>query len=275
MRTHGEREAPAWVDHPDLVPYYETHRNRLADLYPSERRFLPWLAAHAASVLDVGCGAGGFAAVWRALSPSISYTGVDISGSLVEAARRAHPEHDFMRADCAAGLPLEDGFADAVVALGWLHWEERYAAALRELWRVAARFLFFDLRLLDASGPDATGAQRLALTGDWDGRTTVPYICASWPRTAELLLSLGPARILGHGYWGAPAGTVVGVNEQVCFATFVLERQGSDPHSGLGLRPEVALDLPLRWPERLESGVHLRDEAALAQMLRDAEKGES
>jgi len=271
VQTNGPSEAPAWVDHPDLVQYYETHRNRLADLYPSERRFLPWLAANAESVLDVGCGAGGFAAVWRELSPSIRYTGADISAPLVEAARRAHPEHEFLQADAAGGLPFEGGYADAVVALGWLHWEERYAAALSELWRVARRFVFFDLRLLDASGPDATGAQRVALTGDWDGRTTVPYICASWPRVAELLLSLNPARILGHGYWGAPAGTVVGVNEQVCFATFVLERPDSGPRS----RPEVALDLPLRWPERLESAVDLQDATALAELLCEAEEGDS
>lgn len=261
----------AWVDHPDLVEYYETHRNRLADLYPSERRFLPWLAAQAESVLDVGCGAGGLAAVWTGLSPSIRYSGVDISAPLIEAARRAHPEHEFVRADAGTDLPFDDGYGDAVVALGWLHWEERYAAALTELWRVARRFVFFDLRLLDASGADATGAQRLALTGDWDGRTTVPYICAAWPRVAELLLSLQPARILGHGYWGAPAGTVVGVNDQVCFATFVLERSGSSGRS----RTEVALDLPLRWPEHLESTVHLLGAAALAGMLGDAEEGVS
>ena len=75
----------------------------------------------------------------------------------MEAARRAHPEHDFLRADCAAGLPLEDRFADVAVALGWLHWEERYAGALSELWRVAGRYVFFDLRLRDV---DWTGYDR-------------------------------------------------------------------------------------------------------------------
>lgn len=271
MQSHGPSGAPAWADHPDLVKYYETHRNRLGDLYPSERRFLPWLASHAESVLDVGCGAGGFAQVWSACRPSIRYTGVDISAPLVEAARRAHPEHDFLQADCAAGLPLKDGFADAVVALGWLHWEERYVAALHELWRVTRRFLFLDLRLLDSSGPDMTGSQRLALTGDWDGRTAVPYLCLAWPRIAERLLSLEPARILGHGYWGVPAATVTGVNEQVCFATFVLERRGTRR----GSCPEVALDLPLRWPERLEPMVRLQDATALAELLGDAGKGVS
>ena len=233
-----------WVDHPDLVEYYANHRGRPEELYPSERRFLPWLAAHAASVLDVGCGAGGFANIWRAYGPAIRYTGADISAPLVHAAREAHPEHEFIHADCAAGLPLDDRFADVVAALGWLHWEQRYARALAELWRVSGRYAFFDLRLTDVAGADLTGTQRLALTRDWDGRTTVPYICAPWPRVAELLLALAPGRILAHGYWGPPAATVTGVTRDVCFATFVLERA----EDGAADRPEVALDLPLSWP---------------------------
>lgn len=253
--------APDWADHPDLVAYYETHRSRLSDLYPSERRFLPWLAAAADSVLDVGCGAGGFAEAWRACRPSISYTGVDVSAPLVAAARRAHPELEFFQADCADGVPLGDGYADVVSAMGWLHWEPRYAAALAELWRLTRRYSFFDLRLVDRSGPDTSAVQRLALTADWDGRTTVPYICASWPHVAELLLDLGPARILAHGYWGRPAETVIGVDSNICFATFVLERGNS------GGRPEVVLDLPLEWPRALSSRVDLAGAGRLDEIV--------
>lgn len=257
--------APDWADHPDLVAYYETHRNRLSDLYPSERRFLPWLAASADSVLDVGCGAGGFAEAWRACRPSISYTGVDVSGPLVAAARRAHPEHEFLQADCADGVPLADAYADVVSAMGWLHWETRYARALTELWRLAGHYAFFDLRLVAGPGPDIRAVQRLALTAEWDGRTTVPYICASWPGVAALLVGLGAARILAHGYWGRPAETVMGVDSDICFATFVVER--GDP----ALRPKVALDLPLPWPRELSDRVRLEGAGRLDEIVGVAE----
>jgi hypothetical protein len=118
---------------------------------------------------------------------------------------------------------------------------------------VSGRYTFFDLRLLDTDGPDVAARQRLALTADWDERTTVPYICTAWPRVAELLLRLGPGRILAHGYWGAPADTVMGVEQEVCFATFVLER----PEVGATERPEAELDLPLSWPEDLAGAVRL------------------
>ena len=64
-----------WAEHPDLVEYYSAHRDKAEDLYPSEARFLPWLAGRTGDVLDVGCGAGGFADVWRHFNPGIRYGG--------------------------------------------------------------------------------------------------------------------------------------------------------------------------------------------------------
>jgi SAM-dependent methyltransferase len=261
--------ARSWADHPDLVEYYAAHRNRPEELYPSERRFLPWLAARAQSVLDVGCGAGGFLEVWRAYRPTLAYTGVDLSEPLIHAARANYTGQDFVQADCVDGLPLKDGFADVVAALGWLHWEQHYERALWELWRVTGRYLFFDLRLIDRAAVSASGTQRLALIGEWDGHTTVPYICASWPTVAELLEQLEPARILAHGYWGRPAGTVVGVDGEVCFATFVLERA----HPGTRSRLEVALELPLDWPSTADSAVTVGDRDRLAQIVPPVQDG--
>jgi len=239
MTATGE---PDWVEHPDLVEFYSHGRSRPEDVYPSEERFLPWLAAAAGSVLDVGCGAGGFAAIWDHYRPGIDYVGVDASAALVEAARRLHPGARFEQADGAGELPFPDAFADVVAGLGWLHLEPRYRQALPELWRVTRERLFFDIRLQTRSESEEVGAQRLALAGEWDGTTTIPYIAAPWARVAQALVGLRPERILGYGYSGAPASTVEGMKEPICFATFVLERgAGSDA-------PEVALELPLAWP---------------------------
>jgi SAM-dependent methyltransferase len=228
-----------WVDHPELVEFYSTHRRRPEDLYPSERRYLPELATSAERVLDVGCGAGGFAQIWRAYNPAIDYTGVDASAALIDAARRLHPDATFAQADGAGPLPFPDRGFDVVAALGWLHLEPRYPDALRELWRVAGGALFFDVRLLDRDA-DLIGRQRLALTGEWDGTTTIPYVCASWPGLARRLVELGPRRIRAHGYLGEPAATVSGVPHEVCLTTVVLER-GDGPL-------ELDLELPLEWP---------------------------
>jgi SAM-dependent methyltransferase len=230
----------SWTEHPDLVEFYTGHRDSPDELYPSERRFIPWLAEESRSLLDVGCAAGGFATIWRHWNPDLTYAGVDVSEPLVEAARRLHPDCRFEVADCAEGLPFGDQEFDAVQALGWLHWEPRWALALSEMWRVTERRLFFDVRLLAEA---QQGEQRLALSGEWDGETTVPYLCLAWQDFAQTLLSLEPGSILGQGYLGKPSDTVTGVQGEICFATFVLERDPSRTDA-----PVVAVDLPYVWP---------------------------
>src|SRR5688572_479814 len=120
---------PKWVEHPDLVDYYVSHRCRPEDLYPSEERFLPELARAASSVLDVGCGAGGFLSIWRHFNPTLVYTGIDASAGLIEAASEQHPGVEFLVADGAEPLPVADRSADVVAALGWLHLEPRWRDA--------------------------------------------------------------------------------------------------------------------------------------------------
>jgi SAM-dependent methyltransferase len=235
-----------WADDPRLVSFYESHRCQPEELYPSERRFLPWLAVEAHSVLDVGCASGGFVDIWRHFGPDVLYRGVDVSAPLIESARRSHPDVEFLIGDCADGLPLSAHSSEVVQALGWLHWEPRYRVALEELWRLTARWLFFDVRLVEGDADLTTGKQRLAFTDPEDDAASTPYICVSWPGFAALLRDLEPARVLGYGYWGDPAETVSGVDGPVCFATFVLQRT---PQVERSEQVSVALDMPLPWPE--------------------------
>lgn len=256
-----------WVDHPGLVSFYTSHRHRPEDLYPSERRFLPWLAHRARSVLDVGCASGGFAEIWRHFNPELEYRGVDVSKPLIDAARRAHPELEFVLADCAAGVPLASASSDVVQALGWLHWEPRYLNALAELWRLTSRWLFFDVRLVEADVDLTGGEQRLTFTGVDDGVSATPYICVSWATFARAIRELGPDQVLAYGYWGRPAESVTGVDREVCFATFVLERgdasRGADPRGMI----DVALELPLSWPPGWSTGVRDLGDGWLARRI--------
>ena len=227
-------------EQPELTEFFLTQRSNPDDLYPSERHFLPALAAGASSVLDVGCAAGGFIDIWRAFNPDLTYTGVDVSESLIAAARQRHPDAEFVVADCAAGVSLRDRVADVVAALGWLHWEPRYADALRELWRLTDRALLFDVRLHEAA-EDIAGTQEIP-GGE------APYLCLSWPRFAALLADLAPESIRSFGYAGPPAPTVRGIPSEICFAAFVLERGGKPT--------QVSLDMPLEWPLTTSGGAN-------------------
>lgn len=254
----------SWTSHPELVSFYTTHRKHPEDLYDSERRFLPWLADQANSVLDVGCAAGGFLNIWRAYRPDIKYTGVDVSAPLVEAARKLHPDVDFLVGDCSSGLLLNDGYADIVQALGWLHLEKGYDEALSELWRLCKRYMFFDLRLLPTPSPELLGRQRIAFSKEWDGKSIWPYVVVPVEKIASKLLSLRPKTILGYGYLGKPAPTVEGVGSEICFATFVLEKSTPDSPNAY---PAVCMDMPLEWPASVSAKVNLLPSLDLVKLV--------
>jgi SAM-dependent methyltransferase len=257
-------EPTNWAEHPDLVAFYADHRNQPEHLYPSERRFLPWLAQQSASILDVGCAAGGFSNIWRHYQPTIVYTGVDLSAGLVNAARKFHPDLQFHQGNCAEGLALPDGSADVVAAIGWLHWEPQYESAIRELWRLTDRFCFFDVRLVTDRKHATRGRQQVAFVSDWDGQTTTPYVTVYWDSFAEQLLSLQPKSIMGQGYWGQAADTVMDIESQVCFAAFVLEKSAAAESPQL---PMVCCDLPFNWPDHLPQQVDLHAGAELANLI--------
>lgn len=228
---------------PGMLEFFSDSRRLPADLYPSELRFLPWLASEAKTVLDVGCAAGGFADIWTHFAPEVSYVGSDVSPELIAAARKRRPSLRFEVGDASRGLPFDDRGFDVVQGLGWLHWEPRFAYALREMWRMVDHRLFFDVRLARPGSGTIIGEQRLAFGAEgWDGETTTPYIVVD---LVDLLLTLEPSRILAYGYLGEPDDLVVGIDGEVCFATFVLER------SLVGTSTtEARVDLPWDLPNR-------------------------
>jgi len=256
--------APDWADHGGLVDFYTRERTRPDDLHASERRFLPWLARQAESVVDIGCAAGGFKNIWSFYQPNIAYTGVDVSAPLIDAARRLHPNSEFHLGNCADGLSLRDRHSVIVQALGWIHWEPRYQHAIEELWRLTDRYLFFDARLARDTEQAVTGQQSLSYTGSIEDGTTVPYQVISWPIFAEFLLGLGPASLVASGYWGDPSDTVNGIDGQICLVTFVLEKSLADADPK---HPVVCLDMPLDWPDALGGSVQLQPKSRLELLV--------
>ncbi len=86
----------------------------------------PWSAViealpHTGRILDVGCGRGLLAALIRRHRPALTYTGVDVSGRVVETARRTLADHasEFHTIDAASGRAL--GRFDCIVLVDVLY----------------------------------------------------------------------------------------------------------------------------------------------------------
>jgi SAM-dependent methyltransferase len=92
------------------------------------------------TILEVGCGGGYNSELISWGIPGLRYTGVDLSGSMVEVSREKYPQRDF-RVASALGLPFGDNSFDIVLdGVALLHIPD-WRAALAEYARVASRYV--------------------------------------------------------------------------------------------------------------------------------------
>jgi len=234
----------AWT-RDNVVAHYANHRSRPRDLYKSEAHFLPDLLRPGLEVLDVGCAVGGFCSLLQELQPDIRYTGADISGAMVEEARRRYPDSRF-EVCTADRLPFPDGAFDLVICTGGtltmiLEWRE----VLRECWRVSRSRVLWDIRVV-REGPDLEDISRsyvkLNFAGEWEHRATAPYVVIGMPTLHRAVTSLQPApvELRGYGYFHAVSDMAVTEYAEVCMTMLCL---GKDPaHSAF------IWDVPIPWP---------------------------
>lgn len=101
------------------------------------------LPAHA-SVVDLGCGSGVFTHLLQ--RAGYDCVGLDISGKLIAAGRRKHPDLPFLQGDIEH-LPLADASFDGVLLSGVVHHlpdPSRCAAEVFRVLRPHGRFVAFD-----------------------------------------------------------------------------------------------------------------------------------
>ena len=79
----------------------------------------------------------GFFNILKTLKPGLRYTGVDVSGEMIGAARRRYPGGDF-RVHDGGSLPFPEGSFDLALSTGVLHHNPDYPAMLREMFSRAS-----------------------------------------------------------------------------------------------------------------------------------------
>ena len=113
----------AWARKPGHDSYWRFHRDLFLELVPSPRR----------RTLDLGCGEGRLSRDLKAAGHDV--VGVDVTPTMLAAAREADPTIETHLADAAA-LPFADGSFDCVVAFMSLQDVDDVRGAVREAARV-------------------------------------------------------------------------------------------------------------------------------------------
>lgn len=117
------RDWIAWVRKPGHDSYDRYHRDQFLPLVPPPGR----------RTLDVGCGEGRLTRHLASLGHRIA--GIDVSPTLIAAARELSPELELHVSDAAA-LPFEEASFDRLVSFMCLHDVDDLQGAVREMARV-------------------------------------------------------------------------------------------------------------------------------------------
>ena len=213
------------------VDFYAQHRNKVSDLYPSEKVYLPRVLFPGIKVLDIGCASGGFFNIMRTLEPTVDYVGVDIAEPSVEIARQTYPGARFLVTD-GPHLPFDQGQFDLVHCTSVFVIEPQYREILSEMYRVSNRFVLADIRLLTGIKDQIDPAKsqfRIQFDGDFQG-TTVPYVIADADEVVNHILSFDPrpAALRGTGYFHAVSPNARTPYSEVCMTILLIQKGSPD-----------------------------------------------
>lgn len=216
-----------WAD------FYETRRATTAEIYPSEWLFLKDLLVEGISVLDVGCAVGGLASVLSEHLTRFEYTGVDISGSMIERARQKHPQHQFHVIEEADLSVLDGRNFDLVVCLGVLHLSRKWRELVSAAWE-CADILLLDLRETDGATieDEAVSYYRMdTLSHDAQNQVAshLPYNIINSGEALGTLLKLcaGATRLHHYGYLAKVSSSAVTPGGMVMMNTYQVDKRTS------------------------------------------------
>jgi len=215
------------------LAYWQNHRKKLDDLYPSERYFLEPALKNVKSSLDIGCAAGGSYNFCKEANPNILYTGIDISKSLIRLARKSYPKGKFLQND-GYKIPFGDDHFDLVFSIGVMHHLNHWRSMILQMVKCSSKLTIFDLRLTDRETLDdyENYYQKVTFDNNWDGKTSIAYIVVNVEEFVSFLkrtFNDGAYRIESYGYFAKPTKNANIPYNQVFMCCVKVEKNSLSP----------------------------------------------
>ena len=141
------------------------------------------------------------------------------------------PSTDFIHFD-GNTLPLEDLSVDFAFSFGVFHYLNHWRDMLTEALRVSSKYILFDIRLWgkDTLVDSNISYQKLALSGNWDQSSIIPYNIISMNAFLLLVRELNDSQITckAFGYYQKPNDLAVTPAQEVLMLSVLLEKETSD-----------------------------------------------
>ena len=132
----------------NVIEFYTNNRNKLLDLYKSEKIPLKKINRHnIKNILDYGCAAGGFYEIFKSFfKKNCFYHGLDTEGKIIQAALIQHKKNKNTRfTKIKKGkLNLGSNKYSLTFSTGVLNHNSDYELIIEELIRISNRYIFID-----------------------------------------------------------------------------------------------------------------------------------
>ena len=223
----------AYGENQSSLKHWKNHRNKLDDLYPSERYFLEPVLKNVDSVLDVGCAAGGSFDFCREANVNINYTGIDISETLIDIARELHLEGEFLVYD-GHEITFKDNKFDLVFSIGVLHHLHHWRYMIKQMVKCSSKFTIFDLRLTNEGTLDdaAKYYQKVTFDDKWDRKTAISYLVVNVDEFANFMeqcFGKGRYRVESYGYYAKSTDLANIPYDKVFMCCIKVEKNSKSP----------------------------------------------
>jgi len=223
----------AYGEDKSSLNYWKNHRNKLDDLYPSERYFLYPTLKSAKSVLDVGCAAGGSFNFCREANSDIDYTGIDISKKLINIANKLHPKGAFFVYD-GHKITFKENQFDLVFSIGVLHHLHHWREMIKQMVKCSSGYAVFDIRLTNEGTLDNVKKYYQYVTFDdmRKSKTAISYLVLNiddFKNFMNQYYGTGGYRIESYGYYSKPTDLANIPYDKVFMCCIKVEKNSKSP----------------------------------------------
>ena len=135
----------AFGDDTQIKKFTES-RNKIKDLYPSEKKFFLDLAKNSKTFLDFGSATGNFIDIINKITKIQKFVGLDISKDMLERAKLLHPRHEFQKYN-GKKISLKSKF-NLVYSFGTLIYCINYQNIIKDFINISDKYINFDVRLV-------------------------------------------------------------------------------------------------------------------------------
>ena len=204
------------------IEKYTYSRNKISDLYLSEKKFFIPSVKKSKTFLDFGCATGNFINIIDKLTQIKNFTGLDVSNDMLKRARLLHPKNKFKKFN--GNKIMLNGKFNLVFSFGTLIYCANYKKIIDDLINYSNKFINFDVRLVFGKSINNKNISYQIISKK--PLITLPYILINFSEFVEFLLKITNCRykISFFGYKHSVAKNVVSTYKKVFMVSVLIEK---------------------------------------------------